>query len=52
MVPIIVDYTGVEKTHSPGITTPPKPDTVMVPIIVDYTGVENPLTRNRHTHKT
>jgi len=29
MVPIIVDYTGVEKTHSPGITTPPKPDTIL-----------------------
>ncbi len=30
MVPIIVDYTGVEKTHSPGITTPPKPDTTFL----------------------
>ena len=30
MVPIIVDYTGVEKTHSPGIATPPKPDTTFL----------------------
>jgi hypothetical protein len=45
MVPIIVDYTGVEKTHSPGITTPPKPDTTFLFL---FMRIENVLYSKLH----